>query len=172
MAEFDLSKVKGNDRFIAGGAAALVVLSFLDWYTFSFDGAGSEFGSIGLGGASGNLWDIYGILKLALLLAVAAGVLVLGRLMGWLDATALPAGINVLTLFASGGATLIFLLRMATAYKSEKVLTTSISAHPTYGWYLGLAVSAAMTYFAYLNVKASGEAIPGLPGTPPPPPAP
>jgi hypothetical protein len=92
--------------------------------------------------------------------------------MGFVDASKLPVGINVLTLFASGGATLIFLLRMVTAYKSEKVLTTSVSAHPAYGWYLGLAVSAAMTWFAYRNVTASGETIPGMPGTPPPPSAP
>lgn len=169
MAEFDLSKVQGNDRFIAGGAAALVVLSFLDWYTFSFSGPAAELG-IG-GGASGNLWDVFGILKLALLLAVVAGVLVLGRLMGFLDPTNLPVGINVLTLLTSGAATIIFLLRMITSYKSADVFTTTVSAHPAYGWYLGLAVSAAMTYFAYRNVQASGETIPGLPGGPTSPPA-
>jgi hypothetical protein len=146
----------------------LVILSFLDWYSFSFSGLGSELGA----DRGYSLWNAhYGILKLALLLAVVAGVLVLGRLMEYLEPTKLPVGVNVLTLFASGAATLIFLLRMVTSYKSENLLGTSVSAHPAYGWYLGLAVSAAMTYFAYRNVTASGESIPGLTGTSSPPPA-
>ena len=175
MAEFDLDKVKGNDRYIAGGAVALVVLSFLSWYTVSFSAGGADLGSFG-GSGSGSLWDAhYGSLKLALLLAVVAGVLVLARLMGWLDSTELPLGINVLTLLTSGVATLLLLLRLVTSFKSQKVLTASVSGHPAYGWYLGLAVSAAMTYFAYRNVQAAGETIPGLPAKqapnnqPPPP---
>ena len=39
MAEFDLNKVKGNDRYIAGGAALIFVLSFFPWYTVSYTGA-------------------------------------------------------------------------------------------------------------------------------------
>ncbi len=164
MAEFDINKIQGNDRYIAGGAVALIVLSFFSWYTVSFSAGDSALGDLGSSG-SGSLWDAgYGTLKLALLLAVLAGVTVLGRLMGFLDPAKLPVGINVLTLFASGGATLLFLLRLVTSFKSETVLTAEVSGHPAYGWYLGLAVSAAMTYFAYRNVQAAGEAIPGLPG--------
>ena len=171
MANFDINQVKGNDRFIAGGAVILLIDSFLHWYTFSFKGAGAALANVG-GGASGNLWNIYGILKLALFLALAAGALVIARLVGALDSVKLPAGINVLTLATSGLATIIFLLRMLGAYKSNSLLGTTVSAHPTYGWYIGVLVSGAMTYFAFLNFKASGEALPTMPGsTPPPPPA-
>ena len=168
MANFDVNQVKGNDRFIAGGAVILLIDSFLHWYTVSFKGAAAALANIG-GGASGNLWDTpYGILKLALFLALAAGALVIARLVGALDNVKLPAGINVLTLGASGLATLIFVLRLLGTYKGNSL----VSAHPTYGWYIGVLVSGAMTYFAFLNFKASGEALPTMPGsTPPPPPA-
>lgn len=169
MAEFDINQVKGNDRFIAGGAIILLIDSFLPWYTFSFKGAGAALANLS-GDSTGNLWDIYGILKLALVLALAAGALVIARLVGALDNVKLPTGINVLTLGASGLATVIFLLRLLGAFKSNSVLGTSVSAHPAYGWYIGLLVSGAMTYFAFLNYKASGEALPTRPGSTPPPP--
>lgn len=165
MAEFDISKVKGNDRFIAGGAVLLLVLSFFPWYSVSAKGLG------GFGGSnSGSLWDVYGILKLALFLALAAGAVVVARLMGALDDVNLPAGVNLITLGLSGLATLIFLLRLFGAYDSAGSGAFKVSAHPAFGWYLGLLVSAGMTYFAFLNFKASGEQLPTKPGDTPPPP--
>ena len=172
MAEFDINKVKGNDRFIAGGAVLLFVLSFFTWYSVS----APKVGGFGGNTASGNLWDIYGVLKLALFLAIAAGALVIARLMGVLDSTKLPAGINLITLVLSGLATLIFVLRLINAFHSESFAGYKISAHPGFGWYLGILVSGAMTYFAFLNFQASGETLPEMPSagtaTPPPPPPP
>lgn len=173
MAEFDINKVQGNDRFIAGGAVALIILSFFPWYAVS--GAGHS--------SSVSMWDAYGWNKLAWFLAVAAGAIVIARLMGALDSVNLPAGVNLITLALSGLATLIFLLRLVTSFKSESIFGVTISAHPSFGWYLGLVVSGAMTYFAFLNFKSSGEQLPsqfpGSSGTsstppsyPPPPSAP
>jgi hypothetical protein len=45
-----------------------------------------------------------------------------------------------------------------------------VSIHPAFGYYVGFLVSAAMTYFAFLNFKASGEELPQMPSqtaTPP-----
>ncbi len=163
MAEFDIKKVQGNDRFIAGGAVLLLIVSFFPWYSVSAKGLG------GFGGAtSGNLWEIFGILKLALLLAVAAGGIVIARLMGALDNVTLPAGVNLITLALSGMATLIFLLRLLGAFDSAGSGDFKVSAHPGFGWYIGLLLSGAMTYFAFLNFKTSGEQLPNKPGTPPP----
>lgn len=150
MASFDINKVQGNDRFIAGGAVALIVLSFLPWYAFS--GAGHS--------SSVSMWHAYGWNKLAWFLAVAAGAIVIARLMGALDSVNLPAGVNLITLALSGLATLIFLLRLVTSFKSESIFGVTLSAHPSIGWYLGLLVSAAMTYFAFLNFQSSGEQLP------------
>ena len=169
MADFDINQVKGNDRYIAGGAIILLIDSFLSWYTYSFKGPVAALTATGHD--SGSLWhQPYGFLKLALILSLVAGALVIARLMGSLDNVNLPAGINIITLALSGLATFIFLLRFLTAFKSNSILGASISAHPAFGWYIGLLVSGAMTYFAFLNFKASGEALPTRPGSTPPPP--
>jgi hypothetical protein len=181
MAEFDINKVKGNDRFIAGGAVLLLVLSFLSWVSISFPKVSVGGSSVGGGSRSYSLWGdaSYGWNKLALFLALAAGALVIARLMGALDNVQLPAGINLITLALSGLATVIFLLRFLTAFESYSSGVTGVgefkvSSHPAFGWYLAIAASAAMTYFAFLNFKASGEEMPTLPqgGSTPPPPAP
>ncbi|MCU1600936.1 MAG: hypothetical protein JWO22_1645 [Frankiales bacterium] len=167
MAEFDINKVKGNDRFIAGGAVVFIILSFLHWRTFHLDGLGSH--SVKLFGEGS-----YGLPKLAFFLALAAGAVVIARLTGVLDNLQLPAGVNLITLALSGLATLLLLLQFVLGF--GKYFT--IPGHPSYGYYLGLLVSAAMTYFAFLNFQASGEKLPEMPsggGTatpPPPPPAP
>jgi hypothetical protein len=174
MADFDIDKVKGNDRYIAGGAVLVLVLSFFPWYSISYKGSGLGAG-FGAGG-SVSAWHAYGINKLAILLAVVAGAIVIARLMGALDNVKLPAGINLITLAVSALATAILVLRLIGAYKSAGSGAFKISAHPGFGWYLAILASGAMTYFAFLNFKASGEAIPDMPGraagTTPPPPAP
>ena len=168
MAEFDINKVKGNDRFIAGGAVLLLLLSFFSWRSSS--------GIKGFGGGHVNMWGngSYGWPKLALLLALIAGAAVIARLMGALDNVQLPAGVNLITLAASGLATVILLLQFLTGFDSAGVGDFMVSVHPGFGYYLGLLVSGAMTYFAFLNFKASGEEMPTLPqgGSTPPPPAP
>lgn len=150
MAEFDINKVKGNDRFIAGGAVVLFVLSFFPWRSAA--------------GGSVNAWGSgsYGWPKLAIILALVAGAIVVARLSGALDSVNLPAGINLITLAISGLATLILLVQFLAGF--DKIFGVSI--HPGVGYYLGIVVSAAMTYFAFLNFKSSGEQLPTKP-TPP-----
>lgn len=169
MAEFDINKVQGNDRFIAGGAVVLLVVSFLSWLTIETPKVTIAGSSVGGGSASGNMWDTYGLNKLAWFLAIAAGALVIARLMGALDSVKLPAGVNLITLGLSGLATALFLLRFLTAFKSQSAFGVEVSQHPSYGWYLGLLASGAMTYFAFLNFKASGEEMPQRPQSTPPP---
>ena len=161
---FDVNQVKGNDRFIAGGAVLILIVSFFPWYSFSYSGVSLG----GLGDYSRNGWHIYGWCKVGILLALLAGASVIARLMGALDSVQLPAGVNLITLGLSGLASLILLLRFLTAFKSAG----PISAHPSIGWYLALAASLAMTYFAFLNFKASGEELPSKPSSAPPPAAP
>lgn len=171
MAEFDINKVQGNDRFIAGGAVLVLIASLLPFYAISFT-AGSGDLNLGGGSKSYNAWGdgSFGWNKVAILLALVAGAVVIARLAGALDNVTLPAGINLITLALSGLATLIFLLRFVTAFKSESFFGARATAHPTFGWYLALLVSAAMTYFAFLNFKASGEELPSKPSSTPPPP--
>jgi hypothetical protein len=175
MAEFDINKVKGNDRFIAGGAVVIFILSFFPWYTVSYKGALGGFGGFGTSG-SVNAWNAYGWNKLAIILALVAGAIVIARLMGALDSVQLPAGINLITLGVSGLATAILLLRLLGSYHSAGTGPVKVSAHPGFGWYLAILVSGAMTFFAFLNFKASGEQVPSMPSSaaPPsyPPPAP
>lgn len=168
MAEFDINKVQGNDRYIAGGAVLLLIVSFFNWIAVSSGGIAIGGKTVGGGGGGTSLWHAYGWNKVALILALVAGGVVIARLMGALDAVTLPAGVNLITLALSGLASLIFLLRFLFAFKSYSGFGLKISTHPSYGWYLGLGVSFAMTYFAFLNFKASGEALPGTTSTPPP----
>jgi hypothetical protein len=157
MAEFDINKVQGNDRFIAGGAVVLLVVSFFSWRSVSV---------AGFGGGHVNAWSSgsYGWPKLAILLALVAGGVVIARLMGALDSVQLPAGVNLITLALTGLATAILLLQFLFGFKGS----SGASIHPGFGYYLGLAISGAMTYFAFLNFKASGEELPTKPGTTPP----
>lgn len=163
MAKFDINKVQGNDRFIAGGAVLLLVVSFFPWYGVSYNGDSAV---KGLGGGSASAWHAYGWNKVAILLAVIAGGVVIARLMGALDSVQLPAGINLITLAVSALATLILLLRFFTAFKSFG----GFHGHPSFGWYLGIMISGAMTYFAFLNFKRSGEQLPSKPASKPPAP--
>lgn len=153
MAEFDINKVKGNDRFIAGGAVAFIILAFFPWRTASSGGFG---GSVKLFGDGSYGWP-----KLAFFLAIAAGAIVIARLMGALDSVNLPAGVNFITLACTGLATGLLLLQFVFGFKSF----LGVSVHPGFGFYLGILVSGAMTYFAFLNFKSSGEALPSRPSS-------
>ena len=173
MAALDLDRVKGNDRYVAGGAVVVLVLSFLPWYTVTVSGpAGSLFGGFGTSG-SVSAWHSYGLNKLAVLLALVAGALVIARLMGALDQVTMPVGVHLATLAASALATLLLVVRLAGSFHSQRALAVRVSAHPGWAWYAAIVVSAAMTYFALLGFQASGEQVPQLPtATPPPPPPP
>ena len=168
MAEFDINKVKGNDRFIAGGAVLIFILSFFPWYTVSYKGALGGFNGFGTSG-SVNAWNAYGWNKLAIILALAAGAVVIARLMGALDNVQLPAGVNFITAGVSGLATVILVLRLIGSYHSAGSGVVKFTAHPGFGWYLAILVSGAMTYFAFLNFRASGEEIPSMPTSSAPP---
>lgn len=172
MAEFDINKLKGNDRFIAGGAVAIFVLSFLPWYTVSYKGALGTFGGFGTSGSVNGWSGPYGFKVLGILLALAAGAIVIARLMGALDNVELPAGVNLITLVTSGLATAILVLRLAGTYHSAGSGALKVSAHPGFGWYLAILVSGAMTYFAFLSFQASGETVPSVPQAPDNPPTP
>src|SRR5205823_145918 len=117
-------KVKGNDRFIAGGAVVLLVLSFFPWRTASIKGFGSH---------SVNAWGngSYGWPKLAILLALIAGGIVVARLMGALDSINLPVGVNLITLAATALATLVILLQFLGAFDSY----AGVKVHPGFGYY-------------------------------------
>lgn len=169
MAQFDINQVKGNDRFIAGGAVLLFILSFLHWVSVSSSTVKIAGQSIGGKSAGANLWHAYGWNKTALILVLIAGGIVIARLMGALDNLQLPVGINLLTLALCALASLIFLLRFLFAFKSDNAFGIKLSSHPSYGWYLGLLVSFAMTYFAYLNFMKSGEQLPSKASNTPPP---
>ncbi len=154
MAEFDINKVQGNDRFIAGGAVLLLIVSLFSWRAFSAGGFSVSVNAWGSGS--------YGWPKLAILLSLVAGAIVVARLMGALDSVTLPAGVNLITLAATGLATVILLLQYVAGFGNH--------LHPAFGFYLGIAISGAMTYFAFLNFKRSGEQLPTKPASNPPTP--
>lgn len=173
MAGFDVNSVKGNDRFIAGGAIALFVVSLFHWYTISSSGKVSATRTVHASKSYTAWGDVsYGWAKIGILLALVAGAIVIARLMGALDSINLPAGVNLITFAVSALATLLLLLRFLTSFKTFSdsgvfgglASSYKVTGHPGIGWYLGLAISAAMSYFAFLNFKASGEELPTKPG--------
>ncbi|MCW2599133.1 MAG: hypothetical protein JWM02_962 [Frankiales bacterium] len=161
MAGFDVNQVKGNDRYIAGGAVLIFIVSFFPWYSVSYSGSGLF---NGFPGGSVSAWNSFGWNKTAILLVLIAGGVVIARLAGALDNVQLPAGVNLITLAISGLASLILLLRLVTAFKGAG----GFHARPSFGWYLAIVLSFAMTFFAFLNFKASGEDLPSKPSTSPP----
>lgn len=150
----DFKSINKNDQgaLIAGGLT--FILSFFTAYiSVSFDGGDSM---PGLSASSGiSAWHSYA--TLGILLVIVATVLVAVKVFA---SDALPDGVpwNLAIAAAAGLGTLLLILRPFTIGGYP----TGISVGPGWsGWVLFVA-AIALTVFAFLSFKASGEKIPEI----------
>lgn len=142
MAEFDPKKVHKNDWGVIGGGAAVLIASFLPWFSLNLpDILGSSYDASRNGLNSGFLsW-------FAVLCAVAAAGIVGARIMG----VVLPKfqfGERTIVLALAGVAALFILLKLLLGF---------------HGWDRGIGLILAVigavvqAFFAYTAFAASGE---------------
>ncbi len=156
----DFKSLGKNEQgaLIAGGVA--IILSFIGSYvTASYDGPGA--GAIGnLGGT--NAWTSYA--TLGILLVIAATVIVAIKAFA---ADSLPDGIpwNLAALAAAGVGTLLLILRALFPGGAD---VPGFSVGPGWSGYLLWVAALALTYFAFVLFKASGDKMPEIKKDAPP----
>lgn len=157
MAGFDLKSIKGNDRFIIGGGALVLLASFFGWYGYTAGTSGFHISGSTTGWGAG-FWAVLGIL-----LCIAAAAYVVLRSMGELEELKLPVGPALLVLGASGIGALCFVIRWLTIPSSSGL---GYDYGPRIGLYLGLLGALVQAGFAALSFRSSGETLPGKGPTP------
>lgn len=158
---FDVKQMSRNDQVIAGAGIAMLLVSFLDWFsvnTFGFN-------------ASVNAWrlDFFGA-KLAVLCSLAAAVWVLVRAAG--NTPVQVKSPHIVTLALAIAAVLLIIIQWTAADD----VPSGIDAGWSIGFYLALVLAIVQAIFAFLSFQAAG----GTAGTtatssgdyptPPPPP--
>jgi hypothetical protein len=148
MPGFDLKQINRNDQGILGAGILAFIASFLPYYGASYH-VGPIHGSVSV-----SAWHSYAILGLLLIFA-AAGITA-ARVFGGKGLPTLPVGTNVLVGGLAGLGTLLVILRGYTAGGGSGV---GYSYGVMWGGYVLFIAGIAMTVFAFLNFKASGEKI-------------
>lgn len=140
----DVKAMNRNDQVVAGAGVAMLIASFLAWYTVKSS----------LGSASLNGWDMdfFGG-KLAIILSVLAAAYVLARAAG-VDTDAIKVNPRLLVLILAGVALLLVLLQWTAADDVPKGL--GLEAGWSLGFYLALLLTIAQTVFAFLAFQAAG----------------
>jgi hypothetical protein len=158
MSGFDLKQVSRNDKGLIGAGIVVFISSFFDFY-------GSSFGSW-------TAWHSYGFLGVLLLLL--ATVVAAARVLANAKLPKLPVGENLLVAGLAALGTLLLILRGVT-YK------TFPGVGLQWGAYVIFIAGAAVTAFAVMNFRSSGEKLawdatalnkPGTAGGAPVPPVP
>ena len=146
---FDLKRLTGRDRMIAGGAAVAFVAGFLPWWGYT--------GPLSLYGASVSGWSAGFSAWAGTLLLTAAGVYLVARRMGasipspYVGPAVLVAGVAALGL-------LLVVVRWLTLPRVQGGLAGSIGAR--YGIWVAIVAGAVETAGAVLELRASGEPLP------------
>lgn len=149
---FDASSVERSDWIVLGLAFALLVCSFLPWYTVSVDVLGFDTGS-STNGWSG-WWTLIQLLVLAVLALKAYEVFAKQTLP--IPPIALPA---------AGAAIVVLTLIALIEALTDGVGGDGFSAGPGFGLFLAIPLSLALTYFLALDAQKKGATLPvRLPG--------
>jgi hypothetical protein len=137
---------------LVAGALTFLLSLFPSYITVSFDG--DEAMGIGSISDGTNAWESYA--TLGMLLVIVATGLVAVKLFA---PQVLPATIpwNLVTAAAAGLGALLLILRALTA--SESVMGVSVG--PGWSGWLIFVTSIALTVFAVLGFRESGEKLPG-----------
>jgi hypothetical protein len=155
MAQVDLRQVTKFEWGIVGGAFVAFIGLFLHAYGVSYHGATLGF----VGDASVSGWHFAGLWLPVFLLLLAAGLVAVRRLRPELVPTTLPVGTRVIVAAAALVSVLIVLIRVV-SYPSAHGAGVSVGAK--FGSYVILAAVIVSAVFAVLDLRESGEKLPGV----------
>lgn len=147
---FDWNRLSTLDRVIAGSAVVAFIAAFLPWYGVS----------VGPYSASVSGWSAGFTAWAGSLLLVAAGVLLVLRRSG----VSMPSNVGPALLVAGVAALglLLVIIRWVT-FPSYQVSGVGYDVGARFGIYLALIAGIAEVAAAVMQVRASGEKMPGLP---------
>ena len=158
---FDINSINRNDLGVMIAGLVALIASF-----FPFVGIDTPFGD-----ASDNAWRSYAVL--GLLLLFAAAILIALKTFTTALPSNLPIGLHVAAAAMAALGTLLLILHAFTAKAGP------IELDPKWGAWVLFVAGIAVTVFAVLGMRESGEKIPDFrgggstpPAPPPPPPAP
>ncbi|HEX5365099.1 MAG TPA: hypothetical protein VFW63_00340 [Acidimicrobiales bacterium] len=165
----DVSKLTTGDRVIVASGLVLLVASFLDWFTVSFEGNGL----LGDVSASGNGWDVgffwAGIpvlLGLAMIAVVAVRALSPGN--GLPD---LPVSWGQALFVAGVVAAAIVVLKLLVGEDVDGAEAFGVDVDRAFGLFLAALAALGLAVGGFLDwqeERSSGAAGGSLGGTPPP----
>lgn len=136
----DLSKLTPNNWIAGGGGLVSLINIFLPWYGIDFPGFAS---------ANANAFDAGILAWLGALLAVAAGALIVLKVLDVYEAKVGGLGTEQFAMVLGAVGTLFILLKLLTDNDFTK-----------FGIYLGLLAAIAATAGAFLTGKDAGVSIP------------
>jgi hypothetical protein len=142
MPGFDLKQIDRNDQGIVGAGIVAFIASFLPYWGWSG-------GNLS---ASTNAWTGYATLGLLLIFA-AVGITAL-RVFAAVKLPPLPVGPNLLVVALAALGALLVIIRGFT-YPHGSLLGASVGV--LWGGYILMLAGIAVTVFAALNFRASGE---------------
>jgi len=141
---FDASQVSRATWIAGGGALALLISVFLDWYKIEFSG-------LDLGSAGGSGWETTDLAKIVALLALAALVIIGIELFAKDVTLPFPAS---LALIAIGGlATLIVLLRIIDKPGPDIPSGAGVDIGLGFGIFVALIAAVAVAVGGYLKMQ-------------------
>ena len=150
---FDASSVARSDWIILGLGLALLICSFLPWYTVSVEVFGFDGGSYSSSGWDG-WWTLIQLLVLAVVAAKAYEVF---------THNALP--VPPIALPAAGAAIVVLTIIALVQTLLDDNGTEGLSSGPGFGLFLAIPVSLALAYFLALDAQNKGAVLPvKLPG--------
>ena len=157
--EFDISRLRRGELIAAVGGALLFILLFFHWYSVDVKVSAGAFSRSGTFG-SASAWQAFSFIDIYLFLVVllAIGLAVLAATQ---RTPALPVTASVITTAAAGLGTLFVLYRLIdTPGKggSESFAggSASVDVSPTIWAFLGLVVTAGITYAGYMSMREEG----------------
>ena len=131
----DFGKLSTGMKIALVAGVVLIINLFLPWYRFDF----------GIGSVSANAWDAGFLAWGGSLIAIAGAVLLLLKALGTTEVNAGPLKTEQLALLLGALGLLLILLRLLTETNSMFI-----------GLFLGLAAAGAVTYGAFMEMKAQG----------------
>jgi hypothetical protein len=139
----DFSKLTTSDKVIAGSGIALLIFSFLPWFTY--------------GGVTGrNGWDFFvtGLIPVLLGLVLVAYVAIT-RFSESTKLPDLPVPYGLAVLVVAGLAALLILLRLIIGYKVG-AFGFSVHLHRGYGLYLSFLATLGLVAGGFMKYQEEG----------------
>lgn len=166
MAQVDLRELPRNDQGVLAAGVLAFIASFFPYYGYSVSGKAGNL--LGINAShSWTAWHSYA--TLALLLMIAATAIAAAQVFAKDALPDIGVSWNMLVLGLSGLGALLFIIRSFTFDSGD---IGPLSYGLKWGAYVVMILMVAQTAFAFMRVRATGEAMPWVHhGATPHPPA-